>query len=521
MSLDRLGQFIESRLTAGRPPSCWGIVAAPSSWPCCVGEQLTEMLSKARGVAPLCRVSPDSSDPKRLLHWNAHGIVMGHFSMGEIKEKFKTWANAGSENSTVPVLLTNADLLSPKELCRFVSTFRAWREGHVSNSSDAFLIISGAWSPLALQSEWTTALRGNWSPTPDRQNVLRLTYRLMSETRAYLEQRYGSAGENELAEASAVLHELTGGDCELTDLMLGSHVPKSMPTIAEVEEYSQDFADVATDTVRARCRDLEPEQVRILEQLCRFQCAVRRKDDRHADMLEIRGLVRFVDIGLKREIVLEFPSSAVGVVLRRTGVFGNFKPVTAGNQLVGMTSAANEVAYSLVLRIENLLRDCIPLLLASSCADSEAGFDMSILTVSEKRTFLEKTVVIRNGTSESPREKWVDKSTEIRLTDLVTRRREDPEKAARLSFEPPAMSYLTASELVDTLFFGNGLWKRTFGAVFGDKGDFERRMRDFRDIRNAVAHNRAISSAWVAELKGMHRWLLEKLGRYCPADSEG
>lgn len=520
MSLNRLSQFVEFRLAAGRPPSCWGIVAAPASCPCCVADQLTKMLSKARGLAALCKVSPDRGDPRCLLHSDTHGTAIRHFGLDGVKAQFKAWANAASKNSIVPVLLTNAELLSSGDLCRFVSAFRAWREEHPPDTADAFLVISGAWSPLALEAEWATALEGLWSSTPDRRNVLRLTYRSKAETRAYLEERYRAEIEHVLDEASAMLHEVTGGDCELTDLILGSHQASGMPSIAQIEEYSRCFTDAATDIVRSRCQDLKAEEVCILEQLCRFQCAVRHKDDRHADMLEIRGLVRVVDLDLKNDRSLEFPSSVVGVILRRTGIFKRIGTVNVSDQLVGMTSAANEVAYGLVLRIENLLRNCVPLFLSTTCSDRAAGFDWSIFTVSERNTVTEKTVVIRNGTAEPPRLRTMDVSEPISLKELVDRRREDPEKAARLSHEPPTMSYLTASELADALFLGNGVWETTFNAVFGDKGEFERRMREFRHVRNAVAHNRAISAAWVAELRGMHRWLLEKLGRYSPADAE-
>jgi len=433
-------------------------------------------------------------------------------SLSEFRKQLSVWGQQAPEHQVVPVLLTHAELLDVENLCRLVSTFRSWQETWSrDDGQEIILIITGSWSPIRLHRQWVKVLRGNYSLTPDNKDILRFTYRTRSETYDYLEERCGLI--QDLEEIAAVVHEITGGDCELTDSLLDSGGGDSL-SLLTVEKHAHSLSARVVDIIRRRSEDMSKKQVEIINQLCRNQCMVIGRDDPDADELEVRGLVRIVPLGLPREVALEFPSCVIGTIFRRNGVFGRTDCCSAADDMIGLTCAANEVAYSLIVKIENLLRNCLVLCLSENAKSFQDAVQSLKLMIASKMQILEKTVVIRDGKTEHVREECDQKTVWTPFAELVVERREDAEKAARLVSIPPSVSYLTTSEIVDNFFMETKLWGKHFSAVFGDKNELERQMTEFRAIRNAVAHNRAVSAAWVSGLTGIHKWLLEKLGRY-------
>ena len=338
----------------------------------------------------------------------------------------------------------------------------------------------------------------------------------------YLSAKYSDIPHDVINTFSTLILEITGGDCELIQLLLEDVPSYKLSNIKEIEPLIRELPERSIDIISQRCNGLTDRQFTILSQLCQFQTIVVKKDDIDVELLIIKGLVKELNLQLPNELAIEFSSNLIGLIMRKTSVFRRGKK-TPYKETVGLSCTANELAYKLILRIENLLRNVI-ILTCCEASDSFVAFiEKNKITtpVVIKKVIITK--IVENGKLVNEKTENKSDTTSMDFSEMIINNRHDSELRARM-ISAPDITSLTSNQLCENIMMHEKLWNDYFYYIFKDrnnyKHDFKLNMDKFKDIRNSVAHNRPISWAWVDDLEMIHRWLIEKIGRYASSQLE-
>lgn len=407
------------------------------------------------------------------------------FLQNEIKDSLSDI----DKNSVFFIIIENFHRLNSKEQCDFISSFRSWNQSDeilTKKNIKTSLLLCGQWSYQKLKKQWNTECV---SPAPDLKNVIVLAKQSLADIILYLINRYGNIKTEELLNYSRYIYDLTHGDCQLIEILLSNINTGRDLTLNNLETASFNLSERLLDSIRKRIDYLNSAQIKILEKLCLYQVLHIKKNDKNIDLLEILGLIKKTETDLTREILIEYSSDIIGNILRKNNIFKKSQLNLKNEELINISCASNEIAYKIILRIENFLRNCVVLKLCKN----NISLSQTMKNLGEKKKY------IRKGEKKSQIIEWEE------YFKIGTKQNDN-------LLDAPSITCLTVKELCEE--FINKKFFKSFFKNNNNNNDFTEKMAIFGAIRNDIAHNRIISISAIKKLKETELWLLEKIGRF-------
>lgn len=415
------------------------------------------------------------------------------------------------ENScSFMIIIDNFEQLQPKEQTRMIAAYRSWQQNSdiIKNKLLRIsLILCGSWSYNALEYQWGV---DNDSPHPDVTDVINIPRLSCIDIAEYLLKKYGIIDHEKLMNYSHFIYDLTAGDCFFLEKLIGPVKNIQELSMLKLEELALGLPKRILDSLRERVECLNNDQIFVLKELCEKQICVSERKDVNIEILETLGLIKMINIPSSRKIVVELSSDIIGKIFRNNNIFGKIEGTFPNSELISISCASNEIAYRSILRIENLLRNLVVLVL---CNNQESLI-----------SFLRKQEIYQEDIKKTKIKKYVKKenkyivetlcSTEKKLLADIIEKSMDKEmsiETAKLLLDnPSSISFLTATELClkVILFF----WDNYFHCIFKDKKQFCDVADRFFKIRNHIAHNRIVSCEAIEELKNIEIWFLMNIG---------
>jgi hypothetical protein len=525
MNPRKLYQIVKN-LSVANPRICYGVIFSESSLFNIKSftYDISELISPIKNIDQPILLGINSNNDimcinnqsDALLDWMDDNEIIQNNNWHNKLSDIDKYLEHYKENDYIhtPLIIENFHRLPVSDQCAFVSTFRSWHQSSKSNHNNVTLVLAGSWSKVALKQEWTQT-KHDASPAPDSRDIITLPQLNLADIADFLNDKYADMPHDLMSTVSSLILEITGGDCELIQLLLEGVSVYTLSHIQEMETVIRELPERSIDIIRRRCKNLTDKQYALLSQLCKSQAIVVKKDDIDAELLIIKGLVNELNLELPAEMAIEFSSNLIGLIMRKTSVF-NKGIATAYNETVGLSCTANELAYKLILRIENLLRNVI-ILTCCDASDSFVAFiEKNKITTPRIIKKVMVTKFIEDGKVVNEETKEKSDTISMDFSKAVINNRHDLELRARM-ISAPDITSLTSNQLCENIIMHEQLWRDYFKPIFkdrnNDKHDFKLKMEKFKDIRNSVAHNRSISWVWVDDLENIHRWLIEKIGR--------